>query len=386
MTSSTTSEQPGSDPECSGGTSATRTADPRAQDEPIANEHIHWLGVWNRAVAVPAGRRAMAVWIGCAVAGGVVFGPQAMRASDLTELALHEPGVGFVLAMTWLLVFLPTARMIVRAAPAAYLYSLPVDRRGAWLVAGAALIGLQLPWLVLWTLGDGLRGVAIVLANTAVIVALARWRPRAAHARFPAWRSPGQALRSIHLRALRRRAGDALLRGAGLSVLAGAAAGLLVRNNQLTGERAGVLGASILAITLIPAQIGAALVTVGAHRETTWIADTIGIARHIRIAALVHAVATVHLAAAAIAVLAATIIAGVNPWLAILAIAVALGTALGEARAMIAGEASPTVAVRVVVGAIVVAAIAVICLSVLDAAGAIAILAIGAFALLTVAP
>jgi hypothetical protein len=347
-------------------------------------QSLRWIDVWTRAVVVPAWRRVVAAWLGCAMVGGLVFGPTAMQPSDLTEIALHEVRFGAVLTATWLLIFLPTARVIVRAAPATYLRSLPGDPRIALIVGGAALIGLQLPWLALWTLGEGLRGLVIVLAVTAVIALIARWRPPVVHARFPAWRSDGQALRAIHLRALRRRAGDALLRGAGLAVLAGAGGALLVRNNQLTGEHAGVVGASAIAILLIPAQIGPALVTLGAHRETTWLADTVGIAARTRIAALVHAVAIVHLGAAAIAVASATILAGVHPWLAILTFGASLGTALVEARALVAAEDSPIASVRVVVGAIAAAALAVISLSVLDAAGAVAILAIGAFALLTV--
>jgi hypothetical protein len=50
---------------------------------------------------------------------------------------------------------------------------------------------------------------------------------------------------------------------------------------------------------------------------------------------------------------------------------------------MLAAEDSPTVAARVVVGAIVAAAIAVICFATLGAAGALAIVAVGAAALLT---
>jgi hypothetical protein len=68
----------------------------------------------------------------------------------------------------------------------------------------------------------------------------------------------------------------------------------------------------------------------------------------------------------------------------VLALAVALGTSFGEARAMLLGERSPMVAVRVVVGAVTVAAIAVVCLALLGAAGAVAILAVGVFALLRV--
>jgi hypothetical protein len=222
--------------------------------------------------------------------------------------------------------------------------------------------------------------------TTAVTVALARWRPPGVAARVPAWRTGAQALRGIHLRALRRRAGDALVRGAGLAVLAGVAAGLLVRNNQLVGAQAGVLGASIIAVVLVPAQVGAALVTLGAHRETAWMAQSFGLAGSTRVAALVAAIASVHVAAGVLAVLAATAVAGVNLWLPVLAIGVALGTALGEGRAMLANEDSPAIAARVVLGAVVAAALAVLCLGVLGAPGAIAIVAIGATSLLTVRP
>jgi hypothetical protein len=360
------------------------SAVPRGQPEP--RHELRWIEVWTRAVVVPAWRRALAAWIGCAIVAAVIFGPTAMHPADLTGLALDDPGVGLVLGATWLLIFVPTARMIVRAVPAAYLYSLPGDPRAARVVAGAALVGLQLPWVVLWLLGEGVRGLAVVGATTVAIVALARWRPPSVHARVPAWRTGGQALRGIHLRALRRRAGDALVRGAGLAVLAGAAAGLLIRNNALVGEPAGVLGASIIAVVLVPAQLGAALVTLGAHRETAWMAQAFGLARSTRVAALVAAITLVHVAAAALAVGAAMIIAGPNAWLPVLALAIAVGTALGEARAMLAHEASAAIAARVVTGAIVVAAIAVVCLGTLGAAGALAMLAIGAASLLTVKP
>jgi hypothetical protein len=344
-----------------------------------------WISVWTRAVIVPASRRAAAAWMGCTIVGAVVFGPTAMHASDLTGLALHVPGVGLVLTAIWLLLFAPTARIIVRAQPAAFLASLPGDPRTARLVAAASLVWLQLPWIVLWIVGEGWLGVAVVAVTTALVVGLASWRPPPARTRIPAWRRAGQALRGVHLRALRRRAGDALVRGAGLSVLAGMAAGLLIRNNHLLGESAGVLGASIIAVALIPAQVGPALVTLGAYRETAWIVQAFGIAPAVRIGALIATVATVHLGAAAIAIAAAMVVAGVHPWLPLIAFGTALGTALGEARTILTHEASPTIATRVVVSAIVAAAIAVVCLSVLDATGVLAILAIGSFAILVAA-
>ena len=364
----------------------TGNASPALREQPAARHELRWIAVWIRAVVVPAGRRAAAAWVGCAIAAAVIFGPTAMRPSDLTRLAIGDPGVGAVLGVTWLLVFGPSARLLLRAAPAAYLNSLPGDPRAARLITAAALIVLQLPWLVLWVVGDGMRGLAIVLATTAVTIAVARWQPRVGRAKFPAWRSAGAALRGVHLRALRRRAGDALVRGAGLAVLAGIAAGELIRNNHLAGEPAGVLGASIIAVVLVPAQVGAALVTLGAHRETAWLAAASGMSRGARVAALVYAIAIVHLGATAIATLAALGVAGADPWLPVIALGVAIGTSLGEARAMLANEASPTVAARVVVGAIVVAALAVLCLAVLDAAGAIAIIAAGALSLSLVRP
>jgi hypothetical protein len=99
-----------------------------------------------------------------------------MRPRDLTGLALANPAVGAVLLVTWLLVFVPTARMIVRP-PAAYLYSLPGDPLAARAVAAAALLLLQLPWVILWIAGEGARGALVVLATTAVAAGLAGLPP-----------------------------------------------------------------------------------------------------------------------------------------------------------------------------------------------------------------
>jgi len=364
----------------------TDMASTAGQGQPGFRPELRWLVVWTRAVLGPAARRADAAWIGCGIVGSVIFGPTAMRPSDLTGLALHDLGVGLVLTAIWLLVFLPTARLIVRPIAAAYLTSLPGHPRTARALSVGALIGLQLPWLALWILGEGVRGGAIVLAITAVIVALARWQPVRYRTRVPRWRGPAQALRAIHRRALRRRAGDALLRAAGLAVLAGMAAGLMVRNNQLSGRPAAVLAASVIALVLVPAQIGPALATLAAYRESAWVAQSFGISPRARVAALAATGAIVHGGAAVLAAVAAMIVAGANPWLAILAIGAGLGTSLFETRTIVVKVASPSVAAHVVVRAIVAAAIAVLCLALLDAAGVLALLALGAFAVLAVAP
>lgn len=349
-----------------------------------------WLHVWTRAVVGPASRRAAAVWVGAAILGAVVFGPTGMQPRDLTGLALHAPGVGVVLGVIWLLVYLPIARVIIRADAAAYLRSLPGPRRGALLVGGAAIVAFQLPWLLLWGIGDGGRGLALVLAWTAVIVILARWRPPLARPRVPHWSTTGQALRGVHLRALRRRAGDALLRGTGLAVLAGGAAGLFVRNNHVVGADAAVLGASVIAIVLVPAQVGVLLVLVESHRQSAWLASSLGIARSARVSALAFAIAIVHVAATLLAVIAAALVTGADPTtlglLAGTSLVVALGSALGETRVLLGAEHASSIASRTVSGAVMVASVAVLCLGTLGLAGLLAILAAGALALATVPP
>src|ERR1043166_4600490 len=117
------------------GLAGRTSATPRARSrmtlagQPKAPE-FRWIAAWTRAVVVPAARRAGAIWLGCAIVAAVVFGPTAMQPADLTGLALHDPGVGAVLGATWLLVFVPTARLIVRPRTA-YLASLPGNPRAA---------------------------------------------------------------------------------------------------------------------------------------------------------------------------------------------------------------------------------------------------------------
>ena len=298
--------------------------------------------------------------------------------------------VAVVLGMIWLLVFLPIARLIVRADAATYLRSLPGSPTTATLLGGLAILGLQLPWLVLWTLGDGARGAALVVGWTIVIALLAQWRPIFAAPRAPVWSGDGAAMRGVHVRALRRRAGDALLRGTGLALLAGGTAGLFVRNNGVVGADAAVLGTCVIAVVLVPAQVGVLLVLLDSHRQSSWLAASLGIGRGTRIASLAFAIAIVHLAATALAVIAAALVVGPDPaTLALLAatsLVTAISSALGETRALLGAEHLDTVASRTVSGAVVVAAVVVLCLGTLGLAGLLAILATGILALTSVKP
>ncbi len=347
-----------------------------------------WLDVWTRAVIVPACRRAAAVWVGTALVAAVTFGPNAMMPSDLTGLALMSPTVGAVLGITWLLVFVPTARLLIRADGATYLRSLPGPTIAPRILAIAALFVLQLPWLLLWTIGEGALGLAVVCAVTLAIAILASWRPGVMKARWPGWKTDGTALRSIHMRALRRRAGDALVRGAGLAILAGMGAGLFVRNNDLVDTDAAIVGASVMAVVLVPAEVGVLLVILTTHRQTAWLAASLGMSYATRVAAVVYAIAVVQLTATAIAVGGAVLV--IEPdrstllWIAGTSLAVGLSSALGCARVLLAAEESPTVAARVVVGSTAIAALAVLCLGLFGELGVGALFAACVLALATV--
>jgi hypothetical protein len=314
--------------------------------------------VWVRAVIGPALRRALAVWIGAGIVAAVIFGPTGMQPSDLTGLALHDLGAGAVIAATWLLLFVPTARIVVRADAATYLRSLP--HRPTWPLAAAAVVALQLPWLALWLAGEGVRGLGVVGVLTIPAVLIAAWRPRKARVRTPRWRTGPTALAAVYARGLVRRGGDAVVRGAGLAVLAGLAGGLLVHNNHLTGVHAGVMASAAVAIVLVPATAGALLPLAHAHRDAATLAASLGLATRAPLAAVVAAVYVIAGAIAAAVVVAITGEVAAVPLVLMTALAIAL---------MIAGKLGDN-ASKTIVRAIVSTAVAILWLGWLGATGA----------------
>lgn len=298
------------------------------------------------------------MWIGTGIVAAVIFGGTGMRPGDLTGLALHVPGVAAVLAAIWLLVFVPTARILVRADQAAYLRSLP--HGPTWPIAAAALFGLQLPWILLWVLGEGARGLVVVAALTVPIIGLAAWRPRRRRARTPRWSSGGRALAAVYLRALLRKGGDAVVRGIGLAALAGLAGALLVRNNDLAGTHAAVLASAVIAVVLVPATLGALLPLGEAHRGAANLAASLGLHTRAPLAAVVTAVYAVAAMIAAAVVVAVTGNAMTLP--------IALATAI--AAALMTTPSLGRTPGQIVVRAIVATAVAVIWLGWLGATGA----------------
>lgn len=357
-----------------------------------------WLRVWMRAVIGPAYRRAGAVWVGSAIVGAVIFGGNAMQPSDLTGLVFHNTdagtaaGTGTVLAVTWLLLYLPTARMILRPDGAAYLASLPSQRIAPRAVALIALVAFQLPWLALWLLGEHARGFVVVVGWTIVIAVLALWQPRPRAHRTPRWTSGLTALTAIYARGLQRRASDALIRGIGLAVLAGLFGGLMIRNNGASGSYAAVLATCSLSIVLVPGWAGGLLPLVETRRRASWLAQSLGISRTARLAALFSIVAAIYVASVAIAIGAVELTSHTDATTFALLAGTALGSALGAAclatRAMLHADVAASddprdqprrgpAAARVVLGAVAGAMVIVIALAWLDVIGTLGVLAIG---------
>ena len=343
---------------------------------------MSWLAVWMRAVIVPSARRALPVWIGAGIVAGVIFGGTGMQPHDLTQLSLHAPGVAIALGVTWLLLYVPVARLLVRDDATHFLRSLP--HRSPRALTVIALVGFQLPWLLLWLLGEHVLGLVLATAFTPIIALVALWRPRLPHAANVHWIGATSGLRKVYTRALVRRAGDALIRAAGLGLLAGGAAGLFVRNNQLEPEAAGVLASAVIAVVLVPGWVAALLPLVEAHRASAWLARSLGISEPARLAVLGWTIWKLYVAATALAMIPAAILLG-DP-LTILAVAgIAVGTATALAvlvtRFVVWAERSVVVvAARVVIGALVASALAVILLGWLGAPGVAALGAVAALA------
>ena len=139
--------------------------------------------------------------------GAVLFGPTGIQPATITSMMRHSIGAAVVVGGTWLLLFVPIARVIVRADAARFLRSLPHSAPALLAVRILALVGLQLPWVALWIVGEivqqpaargirdasggsGIGGavdewfrgpIAVVIAiaaSTVITAAIAAWQPR----------------------------------------------------------------------------------------------------------------------------------------------------------------------------------------------------------------
>jgi hypothetical protein len=330
----------------------------------------------------------LAVWVGVGLVAAVVVGPTGAKPGDLTGAARHDGGVAAVLIAAWLLLFIPVARQLTRPEATAYLRSLPGPTVVARLLLGGAVLVLQLPWLVLWVLGEGLAGAVVVAGTGAIAIVLGQLRPPPARASWRSWGSGGRALRAAYRRALRRRAGDALVRAAGLALLGGLAAGALIRNNALDGPAGATLGAAAILVVTAPGLAGVLLPLLDAHRATSWLCASTGISAATRLIALALATAAVFVASALVAVVGAVVLGGLPlataAWLAGAGVVAHAATALVATRALLWAAGSAATAARAVLGVIAATAIAVLLLGLLGLAGVVGVVAVAALALATV--
>ncbi|MEP6863220.1 MAG: hypothetical protein ABJE66_21525 [Deltaproteobacteria bacterium] len=343
-----------------------------------------WVDVWIRAVIVPAMRRAVPVWIGAGIVAAVVFGGTGMMPHDLTQLALHVPLAGAALGLTWVLLFVPTARLLVRDDATRYLRSLPFAPWPPRLLAGLALVLFQLPWLVLWLLGEHGLGAVLAVALTPIIAMISLWRAKPARVGRGRWGGPARALLRVYMRALPRRAADSLIRACGLAVLAGGAAGLFARNNDLAPQQASVLATAVIAVVLVPGWVGCMLPLVEAHRGSAWLAQSLGIGERTRVAVLAAAIFVVYVAAMVIAVAVAAVVMddlATAGWLAALGVPSGIALAMLATRAVLWADRSNAPAAKVVIGTIVASACAVLLIGWLGAAGAGALVTLGVLAI-----
>lgn len=132
-----------------------------------------------RAVALTSGRaalrRAIPLYVGLAMAGGLIFGGNGMRAADVTRMAERSPGFRVVFILIWLLCATPGVRALVFARDAFLLRSLPVPRLQFVLALAAHLALLELPLVGLWARGAGAAAALglLVLCMSAHAVAVA---------------------------------------------------------------------------------------------------------------------------------------------------------------------------------------------------------------------
>ena len=314
-------------------------------------------------------RRALGVWIGCGIVAAVLFGPTGIQPGDLTGLALHDPAAGAVLGATWLLLFVPIARVLVRADAASYLRALP--HPPTWPIAAVALLVLQLPWLVLWVVGGGARGVLVVMIVTLVMLPLAAWRPIRRRASVPVWRTGARAFAAIYVRAVVRRGGDALVRGIGLALLAGITGALLVRNNHLGGLHAAALASAVIAVVLVPAVLGVLLPLADAHRSAAPLAASLAVATRGALACVVTGAF----------VLAAVIAGGLAAIVAHDVLVLPVSVAVAAGSGLFVTPALAKQPVNIVTTAVVAAAFAILWLGWLGAIGCALCIATGIVAL-----
>lgn len=286
------------------------------------------------AVGRPALLRGLPLYLGLALPGGVIFGPNGMHPADLADAAAASVGVRLALWSGWVLAALPVAHALFDGERTAYLRWLPAPRAWTWAALTAMLLGVHALFGFFWWVARGPldaagamslaaaaqatvliaprhRGeavarvlalgsvVAVVAAGlgsgiwlaaglTGLIVAVpAAWTRCVEHgprrARALRTRRPGLVLAQLYLRGLWRTRPGLVTRtllttalGAGLVVLSSAA-------NQLDLAARAQFSAMVAAASLSLGVGGLGAPVVEAERGLGWILDSAGVPGRVRV-------------------------------------------------------------------------------------------------------
>ncbi len=113
--------------------------------------------------------RAAPLYLGIAIVAGILFAPNAMMASDVTELAESSRTFRLVLWLCWLLASTPAARAVLCEPTLTTLRSLPIARLAWYVALGIPLALVELPLILLFGRGVGIAaGLAVGLASMSV--------------------------------------------------------------------------------------------------------------------------------------------------------------------------------------------------------------------------
>jgi len=126
-----------------------------------------------RVVFRTAGRtafqRAAPLYLAIAIVSAIVFAPNAMMASDVTDLLAQSRPFRAVLWFVWLLAAMPAARAALCEPSLFALRALPIPRHEFCLAHGLLLLLVELPWVTLFARGVGLAmGLSVALTAMSV--------------------------------------------------------------------------------------------------------------------------------------------------------------------------------------------------------------------------
>jgi hypothetical protein len=259
--------------------------------------------------------------LGIVVVASILFGGNGMRAADAVRQMRDAEALHLGLFAAWLALSLPAARAAFTPRGSRYLRWLPAPRWLFWLTGGAALLAIELPWMVLFGRGEGIvaglaagllavAGHALLLGKTihpsalatAVLIGVGLHFDRAAilaappaaalgiavafrrapelggqtrTLRFP--RSKAPALGLAHLLGAARGEPASFARAIPYAALAGLSLPLVVRGYDLVEESSIGAALLVLAAVALPAGLwGIAAAVLRAELSAGWLLAATG--------------------------------------------------------------------------------------------------------------